>query len=118
MERFIKACDIETKSPPYAESLRSVFSPWSSEQFQAWSTNQAFIALGVAVTAAADARIGACPMSGFIPQDVHRVMALPANQWPVAYLAIGSHLDDDPTQQPEERFKYRLPTDTLYTFHK
>ncbi len=85
-----------------------------SEQFQAWSTSQAYIALGVACTAAADARIGSCPMSGFVPKDVHRVLSLPANQWPVAYLAIGSYLDN---KEDANRTKFRLPWETLFTFH-
>jgi nitroreductase / dihydropteridine reductase len=114
IERFIKAAGVEAKAPDYATALRANFSSLTTEQFLAYATNQAFIALGVAVTAAADARIGACPMSGFIPQDVHRVLQLPANQWPVAYLAIGSQLDG---QNSPQIMKFRLPTETLYTFH-
>jgi nitroreductase len=113
VERFIKSCDIDAKAPPYAQAVRGSISSMPSEQFQAWSTNQAYIALGVACTAAADARIGACPMSGFVPKDVHRVLELPPNQWPVAYLAIGSHVDN---KEDPNRVKFRLPWEELFAF--
>lgn len=115
VERFIKFAEVEEKAAPYADALRSNVSPMPDDKFLQWSTNQAFIALGVACTAAADARIGACPMSGFVPDDVHRVLKLPANQWPVAYLAVGSHLDN---QEDPNRLKFRLPSSALYTWHR
>jgi hypothetical protein len=38
--------------------------------FLHWSTNQAYLSLGFAVAAAADLRVGTCPMSGFVPSEV------------------------------------------------
>jgi nitroreductase len=62
------------------------------------------------VTAAAELRISACPMGGFVAKDVHRVLELPENQWPVAYFAIGSTLDEPDTT----RVKLRLKTNDLF----
>ena len=117
VERFIKECDVDTQAPDYATALRKSVSTMSPGEFLSWSTGQTFLALGVGVTAAADARIGACPMNGFVPQDVHRVLQLPDNQWPVAYLAVGSTLDGA-AEGEKERLKLRLPHDALFTAHK
>ena len=109
---------MEENAPAYATAVRNSVSGMPDDKFLHWSTNQAFIALGVAVTAAADARIGSCPMSGFVQEDVHRVLQLPANQWPVAYLAVGSHLDNKENTGGSNRRKFRIPSDILYTWHR
>ena len=56
-----------------------------------WATNQAYIG----VTACAGLRLGSCPMSGFLPAEVHKVLSLSTNEWPVVYLAIGSEADEN-----------------------
>jgi nitroreductase/dihydropteridine reductase len=80
---------------PYMDSLKTNISSMTKEECQAgWASNQAFIALGLGVAAAAELRISSCPMGGFVAADVHKVMQLPDNQWPVDWIiAIGSSLD-------------------------
>lgn len=116
IERFIRSAEVETKTPDYAASLRKCYvSTINSTEFLAWSTNQAFIALGLAVGAAAEMEIGHCPMSGFDPPGVHRVLGLPENEHPVAYLAIGSDLDVD---SDPLRVKCRLNIEDLAQWHR
>jgi nitroreductase/dihydropteridine reductase len=114
VERIIQSADIENIAPPYAASLKTSISSMTKEECQAWASNQAFIALGLGVAAAAELRISSCPMGGFVAADVHKVMQFPDNQWPVAYFAIGSSLDLPET----DRTKLRLKTSDLFEFHK
>jgi nitroreductase len=86
----------------------------TKEECQTWATNQAFIALGVGVAAAAELRLSSCPMGGFVASDVHKVLQLPDNEWPVVYLAIGS--TEDPSD--ETRTKLRLKKSDLFKFHQ
>jgi nitroreductase len=67
------------------------------------------------VAAAADLRIGSCPMSGLVPAEVHKVLALPDNQWPVCYLALGSHLD---TGENHPFPSTRIAAEELFQFLK
>lgn len=122
MERFITHCDIDNLAPRYAKSVRAGISHMDQDACRQWASNQAFIGLGMGLAAAADQRIGSCPMSGFVPADVHKVLQLPDNQWPVCYLAIGSHLDtgDSENRDPvnkNERIRFRLPSEELFQFH-
>ncbi len=117
IERFIKSADVDVVAPEYARSLRSCYvSTLDSEGYLTWSTQQAHIALGLSVAAAAELEIGSCPMTGFEPLGVHKVLGLSQAEHPVAYLAVGSTLDGgdpDPT-----RVKCRLAMDDLVQWHK
>jgi nitroreductase len=73
---------------------RDSFSAMDEKSFLQFSSNQAYLALGVAIAAAADARIGSCPMSGFVPEKVHEILSLPQWEKPVAFLALGSEKDE------------------------
>lgn len=116
IERFIKSAEVGKSAPDYAASLRKCFvSTLDSKDFLSWSTNQAYIALGLAVAAAADSRIGSCPMTGFEPEGVNKVLGLPSNEHAVAYLAVGSHLDTEPDGG---RVKLRLKIDDLVEYHR
>ncbi len=53
-------------------------------------------------------------MTGFEPEGVHRVLNLPANEHPMAYLAVGSHLD---AHDESERIKLRLKVEDLVQYH-
>ncbi len=43
-----------------------------------WATRQAYIALGFFLAAAADARVDACPMEGFLPDQFDQILGLKA----------------------------------------
>lgn len=78
--RFINSCDINTDAPDFAQFLHKNYDTQSKETYAPWATNQAYLALGVAVTTAAQMEIGSCPMSGFVPKDVADILQLPTVQ--------------------------------------
>lgn len=118
VERFIAAHNLDNTHPVYATSVRNVLSSLDSSSFLAFSTSQAYIALGFSLAAAADLRIGSCPMGGFNADKVRTVLELPESEVPVAYLAIGivPSPGSPESKLNDELFKVRLPTDTLITF--
>jgi nitroreductase len=168
VQRFVDACRIEDDAPDFASFLHRTYDSQPVSQYLPWASNQAYLALGVGVTAAADLRVGSCPMSGFVAADVARVLQLPTItdylmqqgkaqsqsqatvaadgtaatpsttptaatatatapspspetylSWPVAYLAIGSTLDDA-AWHAESRKVYkrrRVPLQRLFHWH-
>jgi nitroreductase len=69
----------------------------------AWSTKQAYIALGFGLAAAAEHKIASCPMEGFTSTEVAKILELPSNLVPVVYLAVGEAINEDGTY-PRFRF--------------
>lgn len=162
VQRFVDACRIEDDAPDFASFLHRTYDSQPVSQYLPWASNQAYIALGIGVTAAADLRVGSCPMSGFVAADVAQVLQLPTItdylmqqskepsqtsqttvaadgtatpstaaatptapspekflSWPVAYLAIGSTLDDA-AWHAESRKTYkrrRVPLQRLFQWH-
>lgn len=104
VQNFIKASNV---SEGYARMLDSVASMDSAE-FLAYATNQAFLSLGFALAAAADAGLGSCPMTGFIPSQYHKCLGLPPNEVPVALLALGYAPEDDKVANHHPKFRFKL----------
>lgn len=75
---------------------------------KSWATQQAYIALGYATLAAAQLRIDCCPMEGFLPSKVAKILKLPKGVSPVALLAMGHR-----SPQDSIRSKYRLVREEL-----
>ena len=99
-----------------AGQIHAALGGLNSSQFLSFATNQAFIAFGFAVAAAADLKLGACPMGGFEPEKVKIAMNLPENETPVAFLAVGVAPDEsDPRSNPYP--KTRFPMDYLVKHH-
>lgn len=69
----------------------------------AWASKQTYIALGFGLAAAAEQKIASCPMEGFNPVEVAKILNLPENLWPVVYLAVGDSAEEDGTH-PRFRF--------------
>ncbi len=68
----------------------------SEDQKIAWSHKQAYIALGVLLTAAAEMGIDACPMEGFEAGKFDQILGLKEKGLTVSVIApIGFHADDD-----------------------
>jgi nitroreductase/dihydropteridine reductase len=65
---------------------------------KSWSTAQAYIALGFALSACAELEVDSCPMEGFDASGFSKILRLPGHIKPVALLAVG----------------YRDPADTIY----
>ncbi|MFL6709397.1 MAG: nitroreductase family protein [Massilia sp.] len=63
----------------------------------AWAQRQLYLALGVLVTAAAEAGIDACPMEGFDAPAVDGILGLEAQGYRVtAFALLGQRASDDP----------------------
>jgi nitroreductase len=70
----------------------------------AWATKQAYIALGFGLAAAAELKIASCPMEGFMPSEVAKILELPETLVPCVYLAVGRESADGGAPFPRFRF--------------
>lgn len=95
---------------PLENILVGSYTPFMTtpEKAFAWGARQAYIALGFGLAAAAEMQIDACPMEGFDPAGVHKVLGLPENIWPLAFLTLGYR-----TAGPS-RPKFRYPEDEIF----
>jgi len=60
----------------FADMLRQSILPMSKEQKQLWASKQTYIALGVAMVAAASEKVDTTPMEGFSKQSVDEILNL------------------------------------------
>lgn len=114
---FCAQKDVEARAEEYlkttgAESMRGMLMGFLSylPDKTAWSTKQAYIALGFALAAAAEAKIASCPMEGFNSVEVGKILNLPDNLQPVVYLAVGEVAEEDGTHP-----RFRFPETDLLT---
>lgn len=75
-----------------------------------YSSEQAHIALGFGLAAAAELKIDSCAMTGFLPNKFAEVLELSENEVPCVLLAIGYR---DPSETPRDKF--RIKSETLFT---
>jgi nitroreductase/dihydropteridine reductase len=108
---FCARIDAEVRAEEYlaatsAEGMRGMLMGFLSAipNKAAWAARQAYIALGFALAAAAEAHVPSCPMEGMIPDDVARILNLPENLHPVVYLAVGQATPGDDGTYPRFRF--------------
>lgn len=89
-----------------AESMRSMLTGFLSAipDKTAWATKQVYIALGFGLAAAAELKIASCPMEGFMPSEVAKILELPATLVPCVYLAVGKEPADGGAPFPRFRF--------------
>lgn len=71
---------------------------------------QVYIALGFALAACAELEIDSCPMEGFEPSEVDKILQLPENMSSVLLLPIGYRSQDS------VRPKVRFPKEKQFTF--
>jgi len=82
------------------------------EQLLVWAQKQAYIGLGVLVTAAAEQGIDICPMEGFDPAGFDKVLGLTEKGLTATVIAtIGYRADDDATSRAA---KVRRPANELF----
>jgi nitroreductase/dihydropteridine reductase len=86
-------------------------------EFQSWSTNQAYIALGTALVAAAAEKVDASPMEGFDPANFDQLLELKEKRLKsVVLMGLGYR---DEKNDPFAAFKkVRWPMDEFATFIK
>ena len=76
--------------------IKSFVLSFSPEQRLIWAQRQAYIALGVLVSSAAEAGIDVSPMEGFVPDKVDAMLGLPKKLLrSTVLLAVGVHSQDD-----------------------
>ncbi|HXB93706.1 MAG TPA: nitroreductase family protein [Puia sp.] len=74
----------------YVDLLKNRFAAFTPEKRATWAANQSYIALGIAITAAADERIDATPMEGFNNAELDQLLGLPEKGLrSVTLLALG-----------------------------
>ena len=85
----------ETIKRTGAEAVRSMITGYIGRlpDKVAWATEQAYIALGFALAAAAELKIASCPMEGFDKTMLSAMLGLKDLE-PVVLLAVGQYKDD------------------------
>ncbi len=86
----------------YEGMMRNALGSRSAEVLKAWGDRQTYIALGFAMAACAELQVDSCPIEGFVPEEVDKILKLPPHIKSVAMLPIG-YRKADPTK-PKVRF--------------
>ena len=68
-----------------------------------WAMMQAYIALGFGIAAAMELNIASCPMEGFKPDEISKVLQLDTNLKPCVLLTVGNKRND---YELEKRFRF------------
>jgi nitroreductase len=96
----------------YEQIILGALSSRTDDQKTAWSHKQAYIALGVLLSAAADQGIDAGPMEGFDPQKFDEILGLKEKGLTTSVIAaVGFRADDDKHSQMT---KVRRPKEELF----
>lgn len=79
-----------------ADHIKNIFANMNAEQKREWAYQQAYIALGTMLTAAATMKIDACPMTGFEAEGFNQVLSLAElGLESVVICALGERHPDD-----------------------
>ncbi|WP_257668150.1 NAD(P)H-dependent oxidoreductase [Parapedobacter tibetensis] len=74
----------------FHKTIWGIFEPLPAAYHQAHTARQAYISFGMAIAAAAEQRVDACPMDGFLPDKVDELLELDKyGLKSVAFLALG-----------------------------
>jgi nitroreductase len=95
MDEFIEQTDGEQKRESitkYLEALPTAIG---------WAKQQAYLALGYGLAAASELKIASCPMEGFMPPKVAKVLKLKDDLEPCVLFAVGRHVSLGPINKKE-----------------
>ena len=81
-----------------------------TQGLEAWAARQTYLALGFGLAACAELEIDSCPMEGFQPGEVDKVLELPDHLKSLAYLAVGYR------RAGPKRPKVRYPESDLFSW--
>jgi nitroreductase len=101
VDSYYKQLHNERQTPnevlePYKNQLKSVIQNMSETKREEWTIRQAYIALGNLMTVCAFENIDSCPMEGFIPAEVDRILNLKDfNLKSVLLLPVGFRAEND-----------------------
>ncbi len=83
----------------YQQMIEGTIGKLTAEQQQIWSAKQAYIALGTALTTAAEQKVDACPMEGFNASEFGEILGLKEKGLKaVVLMPLGFRSDEDATQ--------------------
>lgn len=81
---------------PFKDQLKSAFTEKERREVKEWATRQAYIILGSLMMACANDRIDACPMEGFVPEKIDKLLELDTvGLNAVLLLPVGYRAEDD-----------------------
>lgn len=113
MENLTKTRGIELAAVQgYADFMKTKITPLATEDKNAWTSKQTYLALGNLLNAAAELKIDATPMEGFEPEKVNEILGLNVLGLNASLLAtIGYRHEEDTTQHFA---KVRKPNEELF----
>ncbi|MEL7499962.1 MAG: NAD(P)H-dependent oxidoreductase [Planctomycetota bacterium] len=95
----------------YRNMMVGTVSGMSDDDKRRWNSKQAYIALGMMLSAAAELGIDSCPMEGFVAEEYDRLLGLAdKNLKSVVLLPIGYRSEDDKAQHSK---KVRFPLNDI-----
>jgi len=95
LEDFVDQTDKESRREEILKYMNNL--PTKS----GWAKQQAYIALGYGLAAASELKIASCPMEGFMPPKVAKVLKLGEDLEPCVLLAVGRHVSLGPIEKKE-----------------
>ncbi|MDR3272788.1 MAG: nitroreductase family protein [Flavobacteriaceae bacterium] len=111
---FMKNVDGRDTPEDYKQHVIKSYTERNAKEQSAMADNQAFIALGIAVAAAAFETLDSCPMTGFSPDEVDKILNLKEKDLhSVALLPIGYR--DSEQDWNEKLPKARKPKEKFIT---
>ena len=101
MDQYIKL----TKGESKRESIKTYLSNLPTKV--GWAKQQAYIALGYGLAAATELKIASCPMEGFMPDKVAKVLGLDNSLDVCVLFAVGRHQPESKDYTLEPRFRFK-----------
>jgi nitroreductase len=95
MDEFIEQTDGEHKRESITKYLAALPTAIG------WAKQQAYLALGYGLAAASELKIASCPMEGFMPPKVAKVLKLKDDLEPCVLFAVGRHVSLGPINKKE-----------------
>ncbi|MBW9054632.1 NAD(P)H-dependent oxidoreductase [Rhizobium mesosinicum] len=86
-----------TALKPREDFINNYLAPFTKDMRSEWAQKQAYLALGVFVAAAAEAKIDMCPMEGLDRPRIDEILDLSSkNLTTVAFVTLGKRSSEDP----------------------
>lgn len=101
IQNYFKLVQQVRKTPdevlePFSERLQTEFTEKEKREVKEWATRQAYIILGSLMMACARERIDSCPMEGFMPEKIDKLLELDkVGLSAVLLLPVGYRSDED-----------------------
>jgi nitroreductase / dihydropteridine reductase len=102
-ERSGNNASVRENFKEYEGMMNGALGSRSPAELHSWAAKQAYIALGFAMAACAELQLDSCPMEGFDPNGVDKVLAFDSETKSAALLAIGYR---DAAVPPMPKFRF------------